>query len=442
MSFKRHFYQLVKEDPDAVDRWGLRWEDQDSRTFCLASKFLTYTLDEGTTHNALLFALQQEWTKTGNLIFRDEHVIRQKDGKTFVYHGDFSSLETLFEQERPFVRSDVLKLGKAQKWGLFMGRIWTDTQVVSFWNDLPDFKQNDLTKLKDFLVFHMNLDINQIKLEIVDQSEYQIFSWVEMTDRIKNNLKPTDMKIGDKLHLTPPEKKGQMMKDMGIQPKINPNNIADRYKLNKESFKEYFYAFLEDKQSLTEATLNYLSTDVIRSNSTNINNIEDRNFSADYSADASSVIRDSRMDGFIGEGIFDDSDQLVGYGYGYRMGADGEYDDLEYIELDEITFFDKKFQQEIEEKGVKNICKPTNTFYFSNLVVDRPYRLYVKNLLISLINKITQHGYKFIVFDGLSDTIRLFDSLKKANRLSSLNLVKLAELDDDDDSKLVVFYIK
>jgi hypothetical protein len=133
---------------------------------------------------------------------------------------------------------------------------------------------------------------------------------------------------------------------------------------------------------------------------------------------------------------------LVGYGYGYRMGADGEYDDLEYIELDEITFFDKKFQQEIEEKGVKNICKPTNTFYFSNLVVDRPYRLYVKNLLISLINKITQHGYKFIVFDGLSDTIRLFDSLKKANRLSSLNLVKLAELDDDDDSKLVVFYIK
>jgi hypothetical protein len=251
-SFKRHFYQIVKEDPDAVDRWGLRWEDQDSRTFCLASKFLTYTLDEGTTHNALLFALQQEWTKTGNLIFRDEHVIRQKDGKTFVYHGDFSSLETLFEQERPFVRSDVLKLGKAQKWGLFMGRIWTDTQVVSFWNDLPDFKQNDLTKLKDFLVFHMNLDINQIKLEIVDQSEYQIFSWVEMTDRIKNNLKPTDMKVGDKLHLTPPEKKGQMMKDMGIQPKINPNNIADRYKLNKESFKEYFYAFLEARQEMVD----------------------------------------------------------------------------------------------------------------------------------------------------------------------------------------------
>lgn len=263
-SFKTHFYQLVKEDPDAIDRWGLRWEDQDSRTFCLASKFLTYTLDEGTTHNALLFALQQEWAKTGNLIFRDEHMIKQKDGKTFVYHGDFSSLETLFEQERPFVRSDVLKLGKAQKWGLFMGRIWSDTQVVSFWNDLPDFKQNDLTKLKDFLVFHMNLDINQIKLEIVDQSEYQIFSWVEMTDRIKNNLKPTDMKVGDKLHLTPPEKKGQMMKDLGIKPRA-PMGAEMRF-MRGEGFKHRFYQLVEARQEMVDKIADAL------------NKVEDRPF--------------------------------------------------------------------------------------------------------------------------------------------------------------------
>jgi hypothetical protein len=195
------------------------------------------------------------------------------------------------------------------------------------------------------------------------------------------------------------------------------------------------------QQSLTEATLNSLSTDVIRSNSTNINSIEDRNFSSYYSADASSVIRDSRMDGFIGEGIFDDSNQLVGYGYGYRMGADGEYNELEYIDTDEITFFNDNFKNSVITNGIENICTPENTFYISNLVVDKPYRLYVKRLLNGLLNRINNGGYKYIAFDGLSDTIRLFDSARKSSRLSGNNLIKLAEV-DQGESKLVLFYIK
>lgn len=195
------------------------------------------------------------------------------------------------------------------------------------------------------------------------------------------------------------------------------------------------------QRSLTEATLNSLSTDVIRSNSTNINSIEDRNFSSDYSADASSVIRDSRMDGFIGEGIFDDSNQLVGYGYGYRMGADGEYSELEYIDTNEITFFNDNFKDSVITNGIENICTPKNTFYISNLVVDKPYRLYVKRLLNGLLNRISNGGYKYIAFDGLSDTIRLFDSTRKSSRLSGSNLIKLAEV-DQGESKLVLFYIK
>ena len=194
------------------------------------------------------------------------------------------------------------------------------------------------------------------------------------------------------------------------------------------------------QQSLTEATLNSLSTNVIRSNSQNINSIENRNFSAEYSADASSVIRDSRMDGFIGEGIFDDSDKIAGYGYGYRMGADGEYDELEYIDTNDITFFSDKFKQSVVENGIENICTPENTFYISNLVVDKPYRLYVKPLLNALLNRISSEGYKYIAFDGLSDTIRLFDSTRKASRLSSNKLIKLAEV-DGGESKLVLFYI-
>ena len=197
----------------------------------------------------------------------------------------------------------------------------------------------------------------------------------------------------------------------------------------------------EAKQSLTEATLNSLSTDVIRSNSTNINSIEDRNFSSDYAADASSVIRDSTMSGFIGEGIFDDSNQLVGYGYGYRMDVNSEYNMLEYVDTSEITFFDDKFEQSVINNGIENICTPKNTFYISNLVVDKPYRLHVKPLLNTLLNRISNRGYKYITFNGLSDTMRLFDSARKASRLSGNNLTKLAEI-DTGESKFVLFYIK
>jgi len=195
------------------------------------------------------------------------------------------------------------------------------------------------------------------------------------------------------------------------------------------------------QQSLTETILHSLSTNVIRSNSENINSIEDRNFSSEYAADASSVIRDSTMSGFIGEGIFDDSNQLVGYGYGYRMDVNSEYNMLEYVDTSEITFFDDKFEQSVINNGIENICTPKNTFYVSNLVVDKPYRLHVKPLLNTLLNRISNRGYKYITFNGLSDTIRLFDSARKASRLSGNNLTKLAEI-DTGESKFVLFYIK
>jgi len=219
-----------------------------------------------------------------------------------------------------------------------------------------------------------------------------------------------------------------------VIPPIILQSIAEPPKYSNKSL-------TEAKQSLTEATLNSLSTDVIRSNSTNINSIEDRNFSSDYAADASSVIRDSTMSGFIGEGIFDDSNQLVGYGYGYRMDVNSEYNMLEYVDTSEITFFDDKFEQSVINNGIENICTPKNTFYVSNLVVDKPYRLHVKPLLNTLLNRISNRGYKYITFNGLSDTIRLFDSARKASRLSGNNLTKLAEI-DTGESKFVLFYIK
>jgi hypothetical protein len=147
------------------------------------------------------------------------------------------------------------------------------------------------------------------------------------------------------------------------------------------------------------------------------------------------------MSGFIGEGIFDDSNQLVGYGYGYRMDVNSEYNMLEYVDTSEITFFDDKFEQSVINNGIENICTPKNTFYVSNLVVDKPYRLHVKPLLNTLLNRISNRGYKYITFNGLSDTIRLFDSARKASRLSGNNLTKLAEI-DTGESKFVLFYIK
>ncbi len=189
---------------------------------------------------------------------------------------------------------------------------------------------------------------------------------------------------------------------------------------------------------VSESSIMSLSQQIIRANVNDMEEIENRNFTTDYSADSDSIIADSNLKGFIGEGIFNDLGKLVGYGYGYSMGADDEYDALEYIDIKNVTFFDKQLKEDVYKKGIKNICTPENTFYFSNLVVDKPYRLYVKRLLNTLLDKIRNTGYQYIVFDGLSDTLRLFDSPRKTSRLVGNNLNKLAEI-ADDDSKLVLF---
>ncbi len=193
--------------------------------------------------------------------------------------------------------------------------------------------------------------------------------------------------------------------------------------------------------SLTEAVINSLTSQIIHSNANHMEEIENRNFSPDYASDSDSIIDDSNLKGFTGEGILDDSGKLVGYGYGYTMGADGEYDELQYIDMNDINFFNEKFKHAVSINGIENICTPKNTFYISNLVVDKPYRLYVKPLLNALLNNISSQGYKYIAFDGLSDTIRLFNSTRKASRLSGSNLTILAEV-DSGESKLVLFYIR
>lgn len=168
----------------------------------------------------------------------------------------------------------------------------------------------------------------------------------------------------------------------------------------------------------------------VRKNAKTMEEIEDRNFSSWYAASAGSLIRDSRMEDFIGYGIFDDSGKIHGYAYGYKFGADGEYDDLEDLDLEELKFHDEDFKNAIlNADDILNILPEGSAFYFSNLVVDRKARLKVNELISNVLKTVKSHGYTYICFDGLKDTMNLFSG-GKISRLANNNLKLLATYED------------
>ena len=201
------------------------------------------------------------------------------------------------------------------------------------------------------------------------------------------------------------------------------------------TFKQYFSQY-----TILEATIQTLTPTLISNNIDEMEQIETRNFSGYYAADSSEIIDDSQSDGFLGTGIFNNENQIVGYAYGFQLEGDGETYLDDDIDMSNINFYDEEFRQTIESKGITSICNKRNTFYVSNLVVSKKYRIHVYRLIADLLNKIKNAGYKYIVFDALSDTQRLFDSTRKYSRLSNNNLKKLADM-EDYDSALTLFQI-
>lgn len=158
-------------------------------------------------------------------------------------------------------------------------------------------------------------------------------------------------------------------------------------------------------------------------------NIEDTNFSGGFASGSDALFDDFNLRGFIGLGLFDEHDnRLKGYIYGYRMGEDGEYYKIDYLDLSSVKFHDPNFKNLIGKVGLKNVITPEKTLYVSNFAVLQGYRARhgVVELLPKFINLARQNGYEYIVFDGLPDTAKLFLRPQQSNTSGEVKTGRLA----------------
>lgn len=206
--------------------------------------------------------------------------------------------------------------------------------------------------------------------------------------------------------------------------------------LKTESFKFFYYNLLSEKHFIKN-----LETINIREISSDMSNVEDRNFSTYLRSDSNDIEHDRSMKGFLGYGVFDEYNVAQGYIYGYDLTSD-EYEDYNEINLNSVVFHDEQFKNFIESKGnlqLGDFVKKhfsNNSLYVSNFAVNKLYRISVYNLLFEFVNECRKRNKNMLFFDALSDTIKIL----KPERLTRHGMRILAEV-ETYYSKLMVIKI-
>jgi hypothetical protein len=197
--------------------------------------------------------------------------------------------------------------------------------------------------------------------------------------------------------------------------------------------------FLEERiivKNLNDVSIAEISPDMER--------IERDNFNPYYANDAEDIESDTEYRGFIGFGLFDDTDNRIkGYVYGYPITED-EYEDIDDIPVDQfkelINLFDDRYST-VTPDNFRQIFTPQNTVYVSNMVVDKPYRIYLLSLLKTFFETLRQRNVKYIQFDALKDTENLLfnpDGTPKQDRMRRYNFNVIGSMKTDEDSSMAI----
>mgnify|MGYP001008518813 CR=1 FL=1 len=268
ISFKTYFYSLIKESPDTLP--NAHWTDPDARAFIVHPDFFCLAMVKGVKHSDMLIKLNE-------LVANHQGNIVQpvKEGG-ILYQGNFSQIEPVLNFTKNGNRSYLLKYSHHKKLGVLVGRIWVDKKEISFWNNIQDVNLNSINKVLNVIEQYFHRDLSTFTWEVFEkenpgeQPKEATYTLDELEDRLQEDTDDQEYEDvsdhgetavtqthgqknpqWDKLHLTPPDKKGQAMKKMGIVPK-KPIDIKDRYKLGLESFKPHFYqTILEMPQRIT-----------------------------------------------------------------------------------------------------------------------------------------------------------------------------------------------
>ena len=190
--------------------------------------------------------------------------------------------------------------------------------------------------------------------------------------------------------------------DLGEFMKTNPNNFDQMAKLDQESFAKY------------------------------------RDTIGDYAQNKYDLMDDFDQDGLIGVGVEGDTG-LEGHVYGYTMSTDNlpDFDPDETTTQDMIDEFGARFYSIVPENFPKILysnIEGGKVFYVSNFVLER-HRTKIIDVLKTFLTRIKSSGYKYITFDALSDSFKLFmnpDLSPKTERLSKFGLKLIALIPDED----------
>lgn len=246
-SFKKFISPVLTESPDRTIKGindGLPggWVNPDARTFVIADDFICISKENNTWHTNMYEDLEKIF-KYNKKEYRNNYIMHGQPSVTF-----------LSQMGNAVERSTLLK--KYPNW--IQGRIWLDKHYIAFWNHEINVR-NNLNKI--VMVINMVGDDPENFQWEIENKKVVSFNDLKNTKNIDGELpKVKDDNWQQTVHTLPPEKKGEVLKAMGVKPKA-PLGAQQRYAMG-ESFKEFF----NESAEYVEGTVNGKSVNASYSN--------------------------------------------------------------------------------------------------------------------------------------------------------------------------------
>lgn len=209
-------------------------------------------------------------------------------------------------------------------------------------------------------------------------------------------------------------------------------------KIFEESFKSFL---LEEQFQSIELNPSRLNMNNLYDQ---LSNIDSKNFHYSYAQDSEDLKDDFEIAGSYSWGLIDRTDNTFkGYILGYSPDTDDieeNRDEFQYIlnnKDDRLKFFNN-FNEEKASDIIFNKLNPSTGFYVSSLAINQEARKTPSagKMILNFINGLKSKNIKYILFDGMKDTLNLFlnpDGTPNEKRLKfyGINLILTFPSDED-----------
>lgn len=221
MKFEELYKTIITEDPDVPTvpedhpAYGkhLAPSNPDATTFVLYNDFRLID----STHR---FKYKQR--NYHGMLFTDLYYYMEnpKRGlKDIIMKGN---IPEQLKEKMPWDRDSMLSYFPE----LILGRIWRRSKFIAFWNT-KQYVKKQFPNIINFIKYDMGANPTQFTFDIEDEP----YSYEEAIKEMSPRARITSSNysaINRGIHELSPEIKGQVMKELGVQPKV-PVDIRDKY---------------------------------------------------------------------------------------------------------------------------------------------------------------------------------------------------------------------